>query len=271
MALMLNPFVVRLYYSFRSNDAMYLVMEYMCGGDLASLLANMGSLCEEWTRMYLAEITLALEYLHHHGIVHRDLKPENVLVGANGHIKLSDFGLSRISVGAALGASPDLRLPPNADQSDFARTPSQVQSLRSDFRLSVRRTAPRKARQLYQGSITSPSAIPQYSSPDCSPESLVSVETPRVANRSFRGPRGAAAAAAAAAAGGGPANKTTVAGTPDYLAPELLLGTGHGTSVDMWALGICAFEFLTGCPPFNDTSIELIFQRILDRSMSLTL
>lgn len=58
--------------------------------------------------------------------------------------------------------------------------------------------------------------------------------------------------------------KTTVAGTPDYLAPELLLGTGHGPSVDLWALGVCAFEFFTGTPPFNDDSIELIFQHILD-------
>ena len=58
-----------------------------------------------------------------------------------------------------------------------------------------------------------------------------------------------------------------VVGTPDYLAPEMLLGTGHGPEVDWWALGIMLYEFLTGCPPFNDTSPEAIFGRILRRDI----
>lgn len=53
-----------------------------------------------------------------------------------------------------------------------------------------------------------------------------------------------------------------VAGTPDYLAPELLLGTGHDSSVDMWALGVCAYEFATGMPPFHGPSPETIFENI---------
>lgn len=56
-----------------------------------------------------------------------------------------------------------------------------------------------------------------------------------------------------------------VVGTPDYLAPEALLGSGHGKAVDWWALGVILYEFLTGIPPFNDETPELIFQRILDR------
>lgn len=54
-----------------------------------------------------------------------------------------------------------------------------------------------------------------------------------------------------------------VVGTPDYLSPEILLGTGHGTPVDWWALGIILYEFLTGVPPFNDETPEQIFQNIL--------
>lgn len=61
--------------------------------------------------------------------------------------------------------------------------------------------------------------------------------------------------------------RTRVVGTPDYLAPEILLGTGHGPAVDWWALGVIVFEFLTGIPPFNDETVEQIFGNILNRDI----
>src|SRR6266542_600694 len=73
-------------------------MEYLIGGDLSSLLQNFGRFEEEMARMYTAEVVLALEYLHNNGITHRDLKPDNMLITSEGHIKLTDFGLSRISI-----------------------------------------------------------------------------------------------------------------------------------------------------------------------------
>jgi serine/threonine protein kinase len=90
-----NPFVVNFYYSFQSKRHLYMVMEYMPGGDMYSLLKAMNYLDEDMTRFYAAEIVQALEYLHERGITHRDLKPDNLLIGRNGHIKLTDFGLSR--------------------------------------------------------------------------------------------------------------------------------------------------------------------------------
>ena len=89
-----NPFVVKLYYSFQTLDKLFLVMEYMNGGDLGSMIHNLGALSLDATRIYAAEIVLALEYLHSQGIIHRDLKPENLLFGSDGHLKLADFGLS---------------------------------------------------------------------------------------------------------------------------------------------------------------------------------
>lgn len=92
-----NPFVVDLYYAFESDEYLYLVMEYMIGGDCGSMLKNLRSFSEKMTQRYIAEVVLALEYLHSIGIVHRDLKPDNLLINTEGHVKLIDFGLSKIT------------------------------------------------------------------------------------------------------------------------------------------------------------------------------
>lgn len=70
----------------------------MVGGDLKSLLGVYGFLEESMAVFYVAEVTLALDYLHKHNIVHRDLKPDNMLISRSGHVKLTDFGLSKIEV-----------------------------------------------------------------------------------------------------------------------------------------------------------------------------
>ncbi|MGH0166511.1 UNVERIFIED_CONTAM: hypothetical protein FKN15_052539 [Acipenser sinensis] len=93
-----NPFVVSMFCSFETRRHLCLVMEYVEGGDCANLLKNMGPLPVDMARMYFAETVLALEYLHNYGIVHRDLKPDNLLITSMGHIKLTDFGLSRIGL-----------------------------------------------------------------------------------------------------------------------------------------------------------------------------
>ncbi len=66
-----SPFVVNLYFSFQSKEYLYLVMEYLSGGDCAALIKAMGSLDERWAKQYIAEVTLGLEFLHSRGIVHR--------------------------------------------------------------------------------------------------------------------------------------------------------------------------------------------------------
>lgn len=98
LALSRSPFCVNLFYSLQSVSYVYLVMEYMVGGDLKSLLTMYGYLDEAAARFYVAEVTLALQYLHEHGIIHRDIKPDNMLISATGHVKLTDFGLSKIEM-----------------------------------------------------------------------------------------------------------------------------------------------------------------------------
>ncbi|KAH8397401.1 hypothetical protein KR222_002727 [Zaprionus bogoriensis] len=87
-----SEWLTNLQYAFQDNDNLYLIMEYLPGGDLLSLMSRHGPFDEELARFYLAELTLALHTLHTMGYVHRDIKPENILIDRFGHIKLADFG-----------------------------------------------------------------------------------------------------------------------------------------------------------------------------------
>lgn len=93
-----SDFVAKLYWTFSSKDYLYLVMEYLNGGDCASLIKVLGGLPEDWVKKYLGEVVLGVEHLHSRGIVHRDLKPDNLLIDQKGHLKLTDFGLSRMGL-----------------------------------------------------------------------------------------------------------------------------------------------------------------------------
>ncbi|XP_039904346.1 microtubule-associated serine/threonine-protein kinase 2 isoform X1 [Simochromis diagramma] len=172
-----NPFVVSMFCSFETRRHLCMVMEYVEGGDCATLLKNIGALPVDMARMYFAETVLALEYLHNYGIVHRDLKPDNLLITSMGHIKLTDFGLSKIG----------------------------LMSLTTN---------------LYEGHIEKDT-------------------------REFLDKQ--------------------VCGTPEYIAPEVILRQGYGKPVDWWAMGVILYEFLVGCAPFfGDTPEELFGQVISD-------
>ncbi|XP_071774620.2 microtubule-associated serine/threonine-protein kinase 1 [Centroberyx gerrardi] len=172
-----NPFVVSMFCSFETRRHLCMVMEYVEGGDCATLLKNIGALPVEMARMYFAETVLALEYIHNYGIVHRDLKPDNLLITSMGHIKLTDFGLSKMG----------------------------LMSLTTN---------------LYEGHIEKDT-------------------------REFLDKQ--------------------VCGTPEYIAPEVILRQGYGKPVDWWAMGIILYEFLVGCVPFfGDTPEELFGQVITD-------
>ncbi|KAJ7045084.1 kinase-like domain-containing protein [Mycena alexandri] len=90
-----DPFVVKLWWSFHDKDNLFLVMDFHPGGDLATQLARWGRLGRDRARFYAAEIVEGVEGLHAAGVIYRDLKPENILIGGDGHIVLTDFGLSK--------------------------------------------------------------------------------------------------------------------------------------------------------------------------------
>lgn len=95
-----SPFIVGLKFSFQTPTDLYLVTDYMSGGELFWHLQKAGRFTEERAKFYIAELILALEHLHNHDIVYRDLKPENILLDAKGHIALCDFGLSKANLAA---------------------------------------------------------------------------------------------------------------------------------------------------------------------------
>uniref|UniRef100_A0A8C5HRY4 non-specific serine/threonine protein kinase n=1 Tax=Gouania willdenowi TaxID=441366 RepID=A0A8C5HRY4_GOUWI len=93
-----HPFVVKLHYAFQTEGKLYLILDFLRGGDLFTRLSKEVMFTEEDVKFYLAELALGLDHLHSLGIIYRDLKPENILLDEEGHIKLTDFGLCKEAI-----------------------------------------------------------------------------------------------------------------------------------------------------------------------------
>ena len=397
-----NPFVAKFYHSFQSKNHLFIVMEFVNGGDLFSLLKNVGNLSEEVTRVYLAELVLALRYLHEElHVIHRDLKPDNILIDSKGFIKLIDFGLSQIGVAerfvekhervpsfarATVAASPSPSVdslrssgsslndetPSSHAASDAgslsilshssslalsstsfpisstsfldsstsftsvtdsqysldrrslpARSnlgvPLHLPSLRSDDLARVSQDGSQEVLMESQGVLQGvsqgissgiSSGISQGVSQGISQgvsqgissgisQGVASGISQGVASGISQGiSQGISSGISQGVASGislgispistqsplqepkeqqpTPAHERRLhkrknllsrVGTPDYMAPELLLGTYSGPANDWWSVGAIAYELLVGFPPFNDSTPERIFNRILQKDM----
>ncbi|KAF2773237.1 hypothetical protein EJ03DRAFT_265161 [Teratosphaeria nubilosa] len=132
-----SDFVAKLYWTFANNNYLYLVMEYLNGGDCASLIKVLGALPEDWTKKYLGEVVLCVQHLHSRQIIHRDLKPDNLLIDAKGHLKLTDFGLSRMGLigrqERAMNAKPGDAPPDLLKSGPFRRAASITSSRSTSF------------------------------------------------------------------------------------------------------------------------------------------
>lgn len=98
MTKLTHPFIVKMHNEFQTDTKLYFVMDFLNGGELFFHLKKEGRFTENKARFYAAEVILALEHLHKNGVIYRDLKPENILLAEDGHLKLTDFGLSKTGV-----------------------------------------------------------------------------------------------------------------------------------------------------------------------------
>ncbi|PWN34454.1 uncharacterized protein FA14DRAFT_148864 [Meira miltonrushii] len=301
-----SPFVVKLFFTFQSSESLFLVMEYLPGGDLANLVKALGTLSEDWTRQFVAEVVNGLEMLHAQGVVHRDMKPDNLLIDQKGHLKLTDFGLSKIGLlgrqnrqqmqapshaagshtgrgsVSGTGSTPPSSIPSGrvgsipdtpyliGSQPFYVGTPThprgRIMSASTDASDSSGSEGVLTYSQALSSATTSaPRQIPSATLLDSPKNPFAST----VAGGHGSGSAGAIGSSTGQIGSGSGAQLKKFVGTPDYLAPESILGLGmDDAAVDWWALGVILYEFLYGYPPFHASTPEKVFDNILSRNIS---
>ncbi|XP_043706187.1 serine/threonine-protein kinase D6PK-like [Telopea speciosissima] len=223
-----HPFLPTLYTHFETEKFSCLVMEFCPGGDLHALRQRQPGkyFPEHAARFYVAEVLLALEYLHMLGIIYRDLKPENVLVRDDGHIMLSDFDLSlRCAVCPTLVKSSNTEMD-SGKNSGYCVQPSCIEPS-----------------CVIQPSCIQPTCfVPRFLSSKSKKEKKAKPKN-EIHNQVSPLPELIAEPTSA--------RSMSFVGTHEYLAPEIIKGEGHGSAVDWWTFGIFLYELLFGKTPFK--------------------
>ncbi|KAI5372254.1 hypothetical protein J4E82_009052 [Alternaria postmessia] len=232
-----SRWVVPLISAFQDNNNLYLVMEYMVGGDFLGLLLREDILDENVAKWYLAEMILCIEEAHKMNWIHRDVKPDNFLITSSGHLKISDFGLAFDGHWAhnqtyyneqRYGLLRDLDLHIKGDVQDVEEEKSR-QDARKTLEPVNGGAAARGRYQTRQDSANGP--IIDWLN--------------REQRREFA---------------------KSVVGTSQYMAPEVIRGESYDGRCDWWSIGIILYECLYGCTPFFCDNRQATKARILDHT-----
>ncbi|XP_075505196.1 protein kinase PVPK-1-like [Primulina tabacum] len=237
-----HPFLPTLYTHFETEKFSFLVMEFCAGGDLHALRQKQPGkfFPEHAARFYVAEVLLALEYLHMLGIIYRDLKPENVLVREDGHIMLSDFDLSlRCAVSPTLVKSSDPIT--ESKNAGYCVQPSCIEPSCVIQPACIQPTCfgPRFLKNPKKEKKSKPKKEIHY---HVTPLPELIAEPTNARSMSF-------------------------VGTHEYLAPEIIKGDGHGSAVDWWTFGIFLYELLFGRTPFKGAGNRATLFNVVGQSL----
>ncbi|KAG0329505.1 hypothetical protein BG000_012083, partial [Podila horticola] len=296
---------VQLLYSFQDPEYVYLAMEFVPGGDVRTMLTARGVLREEDTRLYFAEMVMAIDALHSQGYIHRDLKPENFLIDRTGHIKLTDFGLSKGQLaegriaelkrrletvkGSMVPAGPTLRRSGGSSMmmlnhgsrlygsgmlGEMGARSTKLGGAGGSFANlnGILHRSP--SHLLWTGSSANLGGNGGGGGGMIGNNSLLHLPPQRIhleTTQQQQQPPETVPEQEHEYRNEGIRRAFSIVGSADYMAPEILTSLGYDYGVDYWSLGCILFEFLAGYSPFQgeDTRQTCVnvwhWQRVLKR------
>jgi serine/threonine protein kinase len=301
-----HPFITHLHFAFQSGQYIFLVMEYCSGGDMGDLMKRLHAnkvMDEDVIRFYLAEIILALHYIHSSGFVYRDLKPQNVLIHDSGHIRLADFGVTERGVrrNDVAATNPPNLMEENGDGMDGGEDAHSIASVSlsdmdSGKSMGDDRLPAKSAIILHSEQTVTPVAWGQDRSvkgggggghtkkgerrksdiPEISTRPSGRKQTTSLLRRLWKGAsnRMGLRTKSASKLTSSPSSclddmveleSTSFVGTIHYMAPETVTGDIQSEALDWWALGIVMYQMCFDKFPFEGNTQQAIFDRIVHK------